>query len=156
MLACGVLTGSTVHGPRFQAPFRLPLGPKPLAIFAHDPGEIGPDADERPAAEMVDERVTGDHRPEAGLDGPQAIIVVLEAAHAKLLVERPDRIDNLALDQEAEPDQPIDFGTLAFVSPAPIPCEAVQVGQAVVARSTCCGPLTKFEHGPTSPIDGSL
>ena len=89
---------------------------------------------EGPAAEVMHERVAGDHGPIAGLDRPQAVVVVLEAADAEPLVEQPDRVDHLAPDQQAEPDQPADLHAHAVVGLAPIPGEPVQVGQALVAE----------------------
>ena len=71
--------------------------------------EVDPAAQERPAAEMVDERVAGDHGPIARLDRPQAVVVVLEAADAEPLVQQADRVDHLAADQQAEPDQAVDL-----------------------------------------------
>ncbi len=81
----------------------------------------------------MDERVARDHGPIARLDRPQAVVVVLEAADAELLVEQPDRVNDLAADQQAEAHQPVDIDAKAMMVPAPVPSEPVQLGKAVVA-----------------------
>ena len=100
---------------------------------------------------MMDERVRGDHGPITGLDRSQAIVVVLETADAELLVQQPDRVDDRAPDQQAEPDQAIDIDAQAFVGTAPVPRESVQVGQAVVRELDLLRPADEIRARADQP-----
>jgi hypothetical protein len=78
------------------------------------------------------EGVAGDDRPEAGLQGPQAVVVILEAADAKAFVQKADLVDDLAADPQTEADQSVGLLPAAVVGLAPVPGEAVQPTQVFI------------------------
>jgi len=83
---------------RFRGPFVL----EDLPVAIHQRTEVYPGADERPAAEMVDERIARDHGAETGLQRSPAVIVVLVTADAESLIQDANRIEHLAPDEKTE------------------------------------------------------
>jgi hypothetical protein len=109
-----------------------PLLLKQLLIPPHYLREIHAAAGKRPPAEVMHERVAGDHGPVTRLQCPPAIVIILEAADPKLLVQEPDPVDHLPADEQAEAHQPVRVLCLLVVRLAPVPGEAVQAAQVVI------------------------
>ena len=70
----------------------------------------------------------------AGADGAAAVIVVFEAAHAKLLVKQADLFDDLPADEHAEADDPLLGHAFSVVQSAVVPGEPVEVAQVRIAH----------------------
>ena len=141
-----------------RAPLPAPTtSPGTARLFSRmNPAKIDPTAHERPAAEMVHERVAGNHRLISRLDRPQTIIVVLEAADAEPLVQEPDPSITSRLINRQNPTSRL-LDSLCRRAPRPNPRRTRPAPPGCRnAASICCSPLTLFEQGPTRPIAGSL
>ncbi len=62
----------------------------------------------------------------------QAVIVVVVTPDAELLIQETDLVDDGALDQQTETDEPCDLDSLAIACFAPVPREAVEVGNLLI------------------------
>jgi hypothetical protein len=108
---------------------RVVIGPLLLvqpAILLENGAEILAQLAERRLPLVMHEGVAGDQAAIAGQDRPSAKIVVLVVSDAEPLVEQPHAVKNLALGQEAKPDQAVGRLALAVAPLAKIPGESVE------------------------------
>ena len=82
-----------------------PLFPKPLLILMEDPGVIEPATHKGPSAKVMNKRILSYHSPPARQNRSQTVIIVLETADAKSLIQKTDRVDNLPADEQTKADQ---------------------------------------------------
>ena len=108
------------------------LAVHPLVFSEHVP-QVDAAGPKGLTAEVVEEGVGGDQQSIPGCGGAAAEVVILEAADAESLVEKPNPWDDLAADEEGEADQPVRREVAAVVDLAVLPGETVEPGQIVVA-----------------------
>ena len=126
------------HGPQRDPPPQQsrmpPLGGEPPRVLFQKSLGVDPVADERPAAEVVDEQVMGHGQLEAGPTRPHGQVVVVEESQAETLVQAADGVIHGPLDQDAEPRQLGHGEPLPAVLVAPAAGEGVHRVQVAVGH----------------------